>query len=121
MVRVVWDDPQTPSKDLRGHLAADGVAVHGCAGEAFSARTPQTGWPEVRRTACGVSSFFFASYAWRQKKEAFLEKHLRPTGTFDGWGGPSCWGGCVVSAGTGNPIKVEGRVDSTTTITFRNL
>lgn len=84
MVRVVWDDPQTPSKDLRGHLAADGVAVHGCAGEAFSARTPQTGWPEVRRTACGVSFFFFASYAWRQKKEAFLEKHLRPTGTFDG-------------------------------------
>lgn len=58
MVRVVWDDPQTPSKDLRGHLAADGVAVHGCAGEAFSARTPQTGWPEVRRTACGVFFFF---------------------------------------------------------------
>uniref|UniRef100_A0A8C5DP94 Transposase n=1 Tax=Gouania willdenowi TaxID=441366 RepID=A0A8C5DP94_GOUWI len=49
-------------------------------------------------------------YAWRKKNTAFQEKHLLPTVKFGG-GSIMLWG-CVSSAGTGNLVKVEGRMDS---------
>lgn len=50
-------------------------------------------------------------YAWRQKNTEFEEKHLLPTVKFGG-GSIMLWG-CVASAGTGNLVKIEGRMDST--------
>lgn len=50
-------------------------------------------------------------YGCRQKNTAFQEKHLLPTVKFGG-GSIMLWG-CVASAGTGNLVKVEGRMDST--------
>ena len=49
-------------------------------------------------------------YAWRKKNTAFEGKHLLPTVKFGG-GSIMLWG-CVASAGTGNLVKVEGRMDS---------
>lgn len=48
--------------------------------------------------------------AWRMKNTTFKEKHLLPTVKFGG-GSIMLWG-CVASAGTGNHVKVEGRMDS---------
>uniref|UniRef100_A0A3Q2PWK9 Tc1-like transposase DDE domain-containing protein n=1 Tax=Fundulus heteroclitus TaxID=8078 RepID=A0A3Q2PWK9_FUNHE len=49
-------------------------------------------------------------YAWQQKNTAFQEQHLLPTVKFGG-GSIMLWG-CVANAGTGNLVKVEGRMDS---------
>lgn len=49
-------------------------------------------------------------YAWRKKNTAFEEKNLLPTVKFGG-GSIMLWG-CVASTGTGNLVKVEGRMDS---------
>uniref|UniRef100_A0A3P9LCQ4 Transposase Tc1-like domain-containing protein n=1 Tax=Oryzias latipes TaxID=8090 RepID=A0A3P9LCQ4_ORYLA len=49
-------------------------------------------------------------YAWRTKNTAFQDKHLLPTVKFGG-GSIMLWG-CLASAGTGNLVKVEGRMDS---------
>ncbi|KAI4885337.1 hypothetical protein NFI96_001846 [Prochilodus magdalenae] len=48
-------------------------------------------------------------YAWRKKNTALQEKHLLPTVKFGG-GSIMLWG-CVASTGTGNLVKVEGRID----------
>ena len=50
-------------------------------------------------------------YAWSQKNTAILEKHLLPTVKFDA-GSVILWGS-VASGGTGNLVKIEGRMDST--------
>ena len=50
-------------------------------------------------------------YAWRRKNTVFQDKHLLPTVKFGG-GSIMLWG-CAASAGTGNLVKVEGRMDST--------
>ncbi|KAI4892727.1 hypothetical protein NFI96_009610 [Prochilodus magdalenae] len=49
-------------------------------------------------------------YAWRKKNRALQEKHLLPTVKFGG-GFIMLWG-CGASTGTGNLVKVEGRMDS---------
>ncbi|KAI4901652.1 hypothetical protein NFI96_012830 [Prochilodus magdalenae] len=49
-------------------------------------------------------------YAWRKKNTALQEKHLLPTVKFGG-GSIMLWG-YVDSTGTGNLVKVEGRMDS---------
>lgn len=50
-------------------------------------------------------------YTWRKKNTEFQEKHLLPTVKFGG-GSIMLWG-CVASTGTGNLVKVDGRMDST--------
>lgn len=49
-------------------------------------------------------------YAWRKKNEAFKEKNVKPTVKYGG-GSIMLWG-CVASNGTGNLVKVNGRMDS---------
>ncbi|KAI4882978.1 hypothetical protein NFI96_015782 [Prochilodus magdalenae] len=116
MLRTVRVNPQTSIKDLQHDLAADGVTVHRStirrtlhklsrdavwqesdAEEAFSPPTSQTEPLEGR-------------YAWRKKNTALQEKHLLPTVKFGG-GSIMLWG-CVASTGSGNLVKVEGRMDS---------
>lgn len=145
MVRMVKDNPQITSKELQGHLAADGVTVH-CStiqrtlhreqlyGRVMRKKPflhtrhkkarlrfaklhlnkPGSFWNKVLWTDETKMELFGHNkrrYAWRQKNTAFLEKHLLPTVKFGG-GSVMLWG-CVASAGTGNLVKVEGRMDST--------
>ena len=49
-------------------------------------------------------------YAWQKKNTAFQDKHLLPTVKCGG--GSIMLRGCVVSAGTEDLVKVEGRMDS---------
>lgn len=50
-------------------------------------------------------------YVWRKKGEAFQEKNTLPT-VKHGGGSIMLWG-CVAASGTGNIVRVEGRMDST--------
>lgn len=49
-------------------------------------------------------------FTWRKKNTAFHQKNILPTVKFGG-GSIMLWG-CVASSGTGNIVKVEGRMDS---------
>ena len=49
-------------------------------------------------------------YAWRKKNEAFKERNVMPTVKYGG-GSIMLWG-CVAGSGTGNLVKVAGRMDS---------
>lgn len=145
MVRMVKYNPQTTSKDLQGHLAADGVTVHRSTiqrtlhkeklyGRVMRKKPflrtrhkqsrlryakahldkPASSWNKVLWTDETKIELFGHNkgrYAWRRKNTAFQEKHLLPTVKFGG-GSIMLWG-CVASAGTGNLVKVEGRMDST--------
>lgn len=145
MVRTVKNSPQTTSKDLQHHLAADGVTVHRSTiqrtlhkeklyGRVMRKKPflhtrhkqsrlryanahldkPASFWNKVLWTDETKIELFGHNkgcYAWRQKNTAFQEKHLLPTVKFGG-GSIMLWG-CVASAGTGNLVKVEGRMDST--------
>uniref|UniRef100_A0A673XKP2 Tc1-like transposase DDE domain-containing protein n=1 Tax=Salmo trutta TaxID=8032 RepID=A0A673XKP2_SALTR len=145
MVRTVKNSPQTTSKDLQHHLAADGVTVHRSTiqrtlhkeklyGRVMRKKPflhtrhkqsrlryanahldkPASFWNKVvwtDETKIELFGHNKGRYAWRQKNTAFQEKHLLPTVKF-GEGSIMLWG-CVASAGTGNLVKVEGRMDST--------
>ena len=87
MVRTVKDNPQTTSKDLQHHLAADGVTAsfnnsayfaqgeavrENDAAEAFSAHTPQTESLEVCKSTFGQASFIGL---WTDKTKIELFGH----------------------------------------------
>ena len=144
MVRTVKVNPQSSSKDLQHHLAADGVTVHRSTiqrtlhkemlyGRVMHKKPflrtrhkqsrlryakahldkPASFWNEVLWTDETKVELFGHNkgrYAWRKKNTAFQDKHLLPTVKFGG-GSIMLWG-CVASAGTGNLVKVEGRMDS---------
>src|SRR4029434_6555155 len=92
------------------HLAQRTAVWESDAEEAFSTSQAHFG-----TKCCGLMrqrwSYLVTTRAWRQKNTAFLEKHLLPTVKFGG-GSIMLWV-CVASAGTGNLVKVEGRMDST--------
>ncbi len=145
MVRTVTVNPQTSSKDLQHHLAADGVTVHHSTiqrtlhkemlyGRVMRKKPflctrhkrcplryakahldkPALFWYKVLWTDETKIELFGQNkgrYAWRKNNTACQEKHLLPTVKFGG-GSIMLWG-CVASAGTGNLVKVEGRMDST--------
>ncbi|TKS65777.1 Transposable element [Collichthys lucidus] len=74
---------------------------------------PASFWNKVLWTdECKIELFGHnkGRYAWRKKNTAFQDKHLLPTVKF-GSGSIMLWG-CVASAGTGNLVRVEGRMDS---------
>ncbi|KAI4900260.1 hypothetical protein NFI96_002266 [Prochilodus magdalenae] len=136
MLRTVRVNPQTSTKDLQHDLAADGVNVHRSTiwrtlhKEMLYGRVTQITYLRLRYVKAHLdkpASFWNkmlwtdetkielfghnkGRYAWRKKTTALQEKHLLPTVKFGG-GSVMLWG-CVASAGTGNLVKVEGRMDS---------
>ncbi|KAI4873949.1 hypothetical protein NFI96_010170 [Prochilodus magdalenae] len=137
MLRTVRVNPQTSTKDLQHDLAADGVTVHRSTirrtllKEMLYGRVMQRK-PFLRlyhkqsrlryakahldkvlwtdETKIELFGHNKGRYAWRKKNTALQEKHLLPTVKFGG-GSIMLWG-CVASTGTGNLVKVEGRMDS---------
>ena len=53
----------------------------------------------------------FGTNVWRKKGEAFLEKNTLPNVKHGGGSIIICV--CVAAGGTGNIVRVEGRMDST--------
>ncbi|KAI4893691.1 hypothetical protein NFI96_000590 [Prochilodus magdalenae] len=124
MLRTVRVNPQTSTKDLQHDLAADGVTVHRSTirhtlhkemlyGRVTHLDKPAAFWNKVLwtdETKIELFGHYKGRYAWRKKNTALQEKHLLPTVKFGG-GSIMLWG-CVASTGTGNLVKVEGRMDS---------
>ncbi|KAI4888254.1 hypothetical protein NFI96_002330 [Prochilodus magdalenae] len=142
MLRTVRVNPQTSTKNLQHDLAADGDTVHcstirhtlhkemlyGGVMQRKPFLRPHHKQSRLRyakahldktetildiwtdETKIELFGHNNGRYAWGEKNTALREKHLLPTVKFGG-GSIMLWG-CVASTGTGNLVKVEGRMDS---------
>lgn len=140
MVRTVIVKPQTTSKDLQPHLAADGVTVHRSTiqrtlhkerlyGRVMQKKPFLQTRHKQSHLRCATAHLDNPASFWnkvlctdetkielfghnkeRKKNTASQDKHLLPTVKFGG-GSIMLWD-CVASAGTRNLVKVEGRMDS---------
>ncbi|KAI4894507.1 hypothetical protein NFI96_003564 [Prochilodus magdalenae] len=137
MWRTVRVNPQTSTTDLQHDPAADGVTVHRSAirrtlhkemlyGRVMQRKPflrPHHKQSRLRYAKAHLdkpASFWNkvlcvfgqnkGRYAWRKRNTALREKHLLPP--VKPGGGSIMLCGCVASTGTGNLVKVEGRMDS---------
>ena len=138
---MVKDNPQTNSKDLQGHLTADGVTVHRSTIQRTLHKEQLYGRVMRKKPFLHTShkharlryakahlnkpGLFWNKVLWTDETKVELFGHNKRRYAWRQkntafqeklgkiwWGSIMLWG-CVASAGTGNLFKVEGPMDST--------